>query len=227
MKYLRKYNESTSDFQFEHLMDNFSFINDTIGQPSVSKSKWGDSFKYRLVWDLGINIYELQKPSDVVGKLKTIIENFEDIVSAEERVSDFTIKMSIDHSKLIVEANPVSLGGDNYEFIKGQNWREIILNINELERYLNKNGITIKTKGVVDEVETTETTWVDIKTDEIPANVRRDLIERFNDELKSKTGEIDYNNNGIQQNIDREIELNVGQNFIKLYPIDSKTYIIF
>ena len=231
MKYLRKYNESSTDTQFDELMDNFLYINDTLGEPEVLKSKWtNSSFKYRLVWKLGINIYDLQKPSDIVEKLKLIVGNFEDIISAEERVSDFTIKMSIDlHSRLVVEATPIELGSDNYQFIVGQMWREIRFNINEIERFLNKNDINIKTKEVIDEVETSDTTWIDIKTDQIPADVRQDLINRFNTELSEKlVDKIDYSNrDGFKPQIDREVEIQVGQNFIKIYPFGEKTYLTF
>lgn len=228
MRHLKKFNESV-ETNFEDFMDNFSYISDTLGDPSISKSKWGNLFKYVLKWNLGLNIYELQKPSDFVDKLKSIIENFDDIISAQERVSDFNIRMSIDKSILIVEASPVDLGTDDYQFIVGQMWREIKLDINEIERFLNKNDINIKTKKVIDEYETTGTAWVDIKTDPISSDIRQDLINRFNSEMSKKSVDrIDYSNREeFKPEIDRDIEISVGQNFIKFNPVEEKTFITF
>ncbi len=225
MKHLKNFLESV-DTEYQDIMDNFAYICDVLGEPKVESNKWSGLYKkWKFTWGLGVILDNLQDPSNIITRLKSIIEDFEDIISAKERIENYEIKMAISNTSLIVVAIPNEVGDSKYEFIGGQKWREIFINITDVERYLKSKSIDIKKTDNKYE-EYAETSSVQLDTTEISPDIRTELKSMFDSEAKSKTiDRIDYNSDRVSGGIDRSVEISVGVNFITFTTYDEKTFI--
>jgi hypothetical protein len=218
MKHLRKFNESYVEDTKRNIIDNFSFIIDTLGEPVITNKNWGDKHKWTIKFDLKMDISIMNNALDAINKLKSITEDIEDIISASERLSDYYFQMSI-KNHLIIEMIPKVEKSENYNFIIGQNWREIQLDSSEIEKFFRSNDINLIKKWIDDDsyIEITETCASYFKFDKFDNTVFSEFIEKFNNEVNSKldTGEID-----------REIvaEYN-GSKTIQIFPTYEKTYV--
>jgi hypothetical protein len=77
------------------MIDNFSYLIDTLGDPIISNKNWGDKHKWVIKFNLEMDISIMNNALYVISKLKSIIEDIEDIISASERLSDYYFQMSI------------------------------------------------------------------------------------------------------------------------------------
>ena len=218
MKHLRRFNESYVEDTKSDIIENFSYIIDTLGEPVITNKNWGDKHKWIIKFDLQMDISIMNNALDVISKLKSITEDIEDIISASERLSDYYFQMSI-KDYLIIEMIPKVEKSENYNFIIGQNWREIQLDSSEIEKFFRSNDINLIKKWIDDDsyIEITETCASYFKFDKFDNTVFSEFIEKFNNEVNSKldTGEID-----------REIvaEYN-GSKTIQIFPTYEKTYV--
>ena len=189
MKHLKKFNESV--ITVDDILDNFAYLNDKLGEPDISKSKFGNSQKWKLCWNLRIDISVLQDAMTLIEKLKSIVEEIDDIISASERFSDYNFNMSLT-DELTIEIVPKDTGDDNYEFIHKYEYRSIYLFRNEIERFFNFYGVRV-TKMELDPSynEITETNDLDIHL----SHINHEAINRFksllNQELEQKADEVE------------------------------------
>ena len=227
MRHLKKYKifESSDDF-YQDLLDNFSFITDNLGEPRINKVKWANSFKWIFSWNLGINLNEFHSPAEIVNKLNIILTDFDDVVSAESRIEDHEVKMLITNERLKVSITPLDTGDSNYEFIKRQDGRSIVINVSDIERYLKSKGISIKNIEE-DYQESLDTSKIHIYTSEILRGEADELKGMFEDEVSSKSirpqGGYPDPDSG---KIDRDVQISVGAGGLAIYSNGEKTYIV-
>ena len=141
MIHLKKFNESSEEDKRE-ILDNFDYISDKFGEPVVVSSKYGESIKWFISWDIKLNLSVLQEANQLISKLKDIAEDIDDVISASDRLDKFNINMSLT-DKLKIELVPKDTGGNTFKFIKGYNGRSIYVIINEIERFFNSKGIRV------------------------------------------------------------------------------------
>lgn len=142
MKHLKKFFESI-DFTKEEILENFIFISDRFGEPSVSITNYGNSKKWSISWDIKLDLSVLQEASELIKRLKDLVEDIDDVLSAADRLVEFNINMSLS-DKLTIELVPKDTGDDNFKFIKGYESRALYVRINEVERFFNSKGIRIE-----------------------------------------------------------------------------------
>lgn len=211
MKYLRKFFESITK---EDILDNFSFINDKLGQPSMSSSKFGNSFKWRLRWDLRMDVSELQDAKNLITKLKDITEDIDDVIAASERLGDYNFNMSLSN-ELVIEIVPKDTGDNTFEFIKKYDSRCLYVYINEVERFFNSYGVRVtKTDADSSHNEISETNELDIYL----SHSNNEAINRFkllfDEEFQQKS-----------EDIDREYYVHGGSTIITITPQEEKAYV--
>lgn len=220
MKHLRKFNESYVEDTKNDIIENFSYIIDTLGEPVITNKNWGDKHKWTIKFNLGIDISLMNNALDVISKLKTITEDIEDVISASERLSDYYFQMSI-KDNLTIEMIPKVVKNDTYNFILGQNWREVQLNLVDIEKFFRSNGINLIKKWQDDDnyVEVSETCASYFKFDKFDNTVFAEFIQKFNNEFATKAD---------NDELDREVvaEYN-GNNTIQIFPIEEKTYVVY
>lgn len=220
MKHLRKFNESYVEDTKNDIIENFSYIIDTLGEPVITNKNWGDKHKWTIKFNLGIDISLMNNALDVISKLKTITEDIEDVISASERLSEYYFQMSI-KDNLTIEMIPKVVKNDTYNFILGQNWREVQLNLVDIEKFFSSNGINLIKKWQDDDnyVEVSETCASYFKFDKFDNTVFAEFIQKFNNEFTTKAD---------NDELDREIvaEYN-GDNTIQIFPTEEKTYVVY
>ena len=220
MKHLRKFNESYVEDTKNDIIDNFSYIMDTLGEPVITNKNWGDKHKWTIKFKLGLDISLMNNALDVINKLKTITEDIEDVISASERLSDYYFQMSI-KDNLKIEMIPKVVKNDTYNFILGQNWREVQLNLDDIEKFFSSNGINLIKKWQDDDnyVEVSETCASYFKFDKFDNTVFAEFIQKFNNEFATKAD---------NDELDREVvaEYN-GNNTIQIFPTEEKTYVVY
>jgi hypothetical protein len=216
MKHLRKFNESYVEDTKSDIIENFSYIIDTLGEPVITNKNWGDKHKWIIKFDLQMDISIMNNALDVISKLKSITEDIEDIISASERLSDYYFQMSI-KDYLIIEMIPKVEKSENYNFIIGQNWREIQLDSSEIEKFFRSNDINLIKKWIDDDnyIEISETCASYFKFDKFDNTIFAEFIQKFNNEFEEKE---------IDRNIVAEYN---GDKTIQIFPTDEKTYVVF
>jgi len=216
MKHLRKFSESYVEDTKRDIIENFSYIMDILGEPIITNKNWGDKHKWTIKFDLQMDLSIMNNVLDVVNKLKIITDDIEDIISASERLSDYYFQMSI-KDYLIIEMIPKVEKSENYNFIIGQNLREIQLDSSEIEKFFRSNDINLIKKWMddYDYIEVTETCASYLKFDKFDNRIFAEFIAKFDSELVEK---------GIERNIVAEYG---GDRTIQIFPTDEKTYVVF
>lgn len=210
MKHLRKFNESTED-EKRDILDNFEFISDKFGQPECSSSKYGDSLKWSISWDIRLDISVLQEAHQLIQKLKDLVEDIDDVLSASDRLEKFNINMSLT-DKLKIELVPKESGSDTFKFIKGYEGRQLYVRINEVERFFNSRGVrVVKWDNDSSYNEYNETNELEI------------LLNKRDNQSKSEF----YNLVMAELNLidDREYQVRYQGDSIIIYPIEEKSYV--
>ena len=138
MKHLKKFFESFQEASKDEIMDSLLSINDELGEPDISQIKYGELNKWKISWDLNLNLSHLQSLSDVSSKIKSLSEFMVDIESAASRLEDYDFSISLS-KELIIELTPKETGNEKYEFIKGYDFRVLNIIKSEIEIKLGRN----------------------------------------------------------------------------------------
>ena len=77
MKHLKRFNESKEDEKLD-ILENFAYITDKFGQPSINSSNYGTGTKWNISWDIKLNLSVLQEATQLIQKLKDIVEEVKD-----------------------------------------------------------------------------------------------------------------------------------------------------
>jgi hypothetical protein len=209
MKHLKKFNESLESDKLD-ILENFIHISDKFGDPHVTSTKYGNDTKWILSWSIKIDVSVLQEAEKLINKLKDIVIDIDDVLSAGDRLKKYNINMSLTNT-LRIELVPKDTGNDNFNFIKGYEWRQLLVNINEVERFFNSRGLRIvKWDNEYSYNQYTETN--DLK---IVLNKRDDVVtSEFHDLIMI---ELDKEH--------REYEVIIDENNIIISPLEEKSYI--
>lgn len=209
MKHLRKFFESNEDK--EDILENFLFISDKLGEPEVRSSRFGNSTKWEIVWDLKLDISVLQEANELVGKLKDLTSDIDDVLAAADRLPEYSINMCITN-KLILELVPKETGGDDYKFIKNYESRSLNVRKNEIERFFNSRGVRVVKFDI-------ESSWNEYnQTNDLDIYLNKSDVEAMDDFKRLVNAELRLID-------DREYECIGRGTVITIAPIEEKSYI--
>lgn len=209
MKHLRKFFESNDDK--EDILENFLFISDKLGEPEVRSSRFGNSTKWEIVWDLKLDISVLQEANELVGKLKDLTSDIDDVLAAADRLPDYSLNMSIT-DKLVLELVPKETGGDDYEFIKRYESRSLYVRKNEIERFFNSRGVRVVKFDI-------ESSWNEYnQTNDLDIYLNKSDVEAIDDFKRLVNAELRLID-------DREYECIGTGTVITIAPIEEKSYV--
>jgi hypothetical protein len=220
MKYLKKIFENwdeKDDPVYKDLLDCLVYINDKFGQPTIYPTKYGNSNVWNVKWDIKMDFNEFNDADAMITKLRDIVEDIDDVLTTADKLEDYTIDMAIVGTELKLRVTPKETGDDNYKFIVGQDWREIKINITEIARFFNKNGIKVIKVDDTDWNEISEQSSITIYLDKIDTEIYNQFSQMFNDEKTQMEEDGD---------LDRPFEMSIGQKNINIYPMEEKTYIV-
>jgi len=218
MKYLKKiFEDNQDDPVYKDLLDHLVYINDKFGQPSIYSKKYGNSNVWNVRWEIKMDFTEFNDAETMISKLRDLVEDIDDVLTTGDKLEDYTVDMALVGTELKLRFTPKDAGDDNYKFIVGQEWREIKLNIIEITRFFNKNGIKVIKVDDSDYNEITEQSSVTIHFDKSDNVVFGDFRQRFEREKKQMedSGELD-----------RPFEISLSHTSLHIYPEEEKTYIV-
>ena len=211
MKHLKQFNESSSEDFKQDILDNFAYITDKFGEPNIGSHSYGKGTKWNLSWDIKLDLSVLQEANQLVQKLKDIVEDIDDVLSAGDRLEDYNINMSLTNN-LRIELVPKDTGDNTFKFIKGYESRALYVRINEVERFFNSRGVRVvkwDNESSYDEVNQTN----DL---EIVLNKRdNQIMAEFHDLVMSELNLID----------DREYVVRTQGDSVVIYPNEEKSYV--
>lgn len=210
MKHLKRFNESKEDEKLD-ILENFSYITDKFGQPGIGSHNYGKKTKWILSWNIRLNLSVLQEATQLIQKLKDIVEDIDDVISAADRLENYNINMSIT-DELRIELIPKDTGDNTFNFIKGFEGRQLYVRMNEVERFFNSRGLRV----IKWDNESSYNEYTDNNDLEIFLNKRDDLINaEFYDLIMAELSLID----------DREYQVRSEGNSIVIYPVEEKSYV--
>jgi len=139
MKYLKLF-ESISII--DEIKEDLIYISDNLGQPSVKELKYGNSKKYYISWDLGINFKEKQKAELFIKKIKLISEEIEDVISLSKKLKNYEFIIYM-NNRLCIEIIPKKQD-HAYKFIDSFfNSSCLMLSESEIERFFINRDIIV------------------------------------------------------------------------------------
>ena len=210
MKHLKRFNESKEDEKLD-ILENFAYITDKFGQPDISSSNYGTGTKWNISWDIKLDLSVLQEATQLIQKLKDIVEEIDDVLSAADRLENYNINMSLT-DELRIELVPKDSGDNTFKFIKGYEGRQLTVRMNEVERFFNSRGLRVikwDNESSYDEGNQTN----DL---EIFLNKRDNQItSEFHDLVMSELDLID----------DREYLVRTQSDSVVIYPNEEKAYV--
>lgn len=220
MKYLKKIFESWNekdDPVYKDLVDCLVYINDKFGEPTIYPTKYGNSNIWNVRWEIKIDFSEFNDAETMISKLRDIVEDIDDVLATGEKLEDFIVDMAIVGTELKLRFTPKDTGDENYNFIKGQNGREIKINVTEIARFFGKHGIKVVKVDDTDWNEISEQSSVTIYLDKEDGVARDEFRDKFNSEKDAMKN---------QDLLDRDFEISIGRKTIEIYPTEEKTYIV-
>lgn len=220
MKYLKKIFENwdeKDDPVYKDLLDCLVYINDKFGQPTIYPTKYGNSNVWNVRWDIKMDFNEFNDADAMITKLRDIVEDIDDVLTTADKLEDYTIDMAIVGTELKLRVTPKETGDDDYKFIVGQDWREIKINITEITRFFNKNGIKVIKVDDSDYNEISEQSSITIHLDKTDTEIYNQFSQMFNGE------KAEMEENG---ELDRPFQISIGHNKLEIYPEEEKTYIV-
>jgi hypothetical protein len=210
MKHLKKFNESL-DSTKEQILENFLYITDKFGEPTVQSSNYGTHKKWTLSWNINMNFSVMQNAEELIKKLKDITEDIDDVLAATDRLEDFHCNMSISNN-LIIELVPKDTGTEDFKFIKGFESRALYVRINEVERFFNSKGLRV----IKWDNESSYSEYSETNDLEIVLNKRdNQIMAEFHDLVMAELNLID----------DKEYVVRTQGDSIVIYPNEEKSYI--
>ena len=210
MKHLKRFNESKEDEKLD-ILENFAYITDKFGQPDISSSNYGTGTKWNISWDIKLNLSVLQEATQLIQKLKDIVEEIDDVLSAADRLENYNINMSLT-DELRIELVPKNSGDNTFKFIKGYEGRQLTVRMNEVERFFNSRGLrVIKWNNESSYNEYNETNDLEIFLNKRDNQVTSEFYNLVMAEL-----------NLIE---DREYQVRTQGDSIVIYPNEEKAYV--
>lgn len=204
MKHLRKFNEG---FYQDELVYSLVYFNDKYGDPHILSEKYGDSYMITLTWDLGIDLSTFEYVTKSLEKLQDLAVDMDHILTARDRHKDYNFFTSITN-KLKLKVIPKEAKHDNYEFIDSQSWRNIRINVNQIERFFNTKGISVRDHYEEDSGYDSSSLFIQFD---------KNIMDHLNEFRNLFREEYDK--------IDRMINVTGSGNTLQIYPEGEKTYV--
>jgi hypothetical protein len=210
MKHLKRFNESKEDEKLD-ILENFAYITDKLGEPAVGSHSYGKGTKWNLSWDIKLDLSVLQEANQLIQKLKDIVEEIDDVLSAADRLENYNINMSLTNS-LRIELVPKDTGDNTFKFIKGYESRALYVRINEVERFFNSRGVRV-------------VKW-DNESSYSESSSTNDL-EIFLNKRDNQVNVEFYNLVMVELNLidDREYQVRYQGDSVVIYPTEEKSYV--
>lgn len=209
MRHLRKFNEN---FYQDELVYSLAYFNDKYGDPTIQTQKYSNSEMITLTWNIGVDLSTFEDAGKSLEKLQELAVDMDHILTVRDRYKDYNFYTSIT-SKLKLKIIPKEVNATDYSFIIGQDWREVKLNISEIERFFNSKGITIAS-SMIDDNESYQQSSVEIAFNKPIAN---DIFNEFRRLFEDEYEKIDRNINVRQR----------GSITIAIDPEEEKTYVTY
>lgn len=146
MIHLRKFNEN---FYQDELVYSLAYFNDKYGEPVIQTQKYSNSEMITLTWGLDLDLSTFEDASKSLEKLQELAVDMDHIITLKDRHKDYNFYTSITN-KLKLKIIPKEVNQVDYNFIIEQHWREIKLNLSEIERFFNTKSITIANSNIED-----------------------------------------------------------------------------
>jgi hypothetical protein len=192
-------------------------ITDIIGKHNVATLNFGEEVGYVFRWNLGFNINQYNGTKEVNDILK-VFECLQDVAEAMERLKSYIVDFKFDDTSLSVRMTPKSESeGQDYKFIVGQNWRNIILDYAQIVKFFRDRGFSVRSARIKDN-EYNETSDVTIITDADMIAIG-EFESMFNKEV-----DVLYNE---EESLNRSVTCDVNGSNIYIYPDEEETYVIF
>ena len=212
-KFSKLLNESKS---IEEIEDYLLNINDVLGEPK----KWNHGnkgfFIYEFEWNLGYDI-SIYNNVEKIEDIKKIVNILQEIKTAQVRIEGHDLDFKITNNKFSVRITTnKSSDTSTYNFIVGQDWREIRLSYFEIVRFFKSKGYSVLKTELRDESEMIGMASVYIVTN-ADAATNGEFINLLSNEIQSKSDD---------NTIDRDIACSIEGNGILVYPVEEKTYVI-
>jgi len=209
MIHLRKFNEN---FYQDELVYSLAYFNDKYGDPMIQTQKYSNSEMTTLTWDIGLDLSTFEDAGKSLEKLQELAVDMDHILTVRDRYKDYNFYTSIT-SRLKLKIIPKEVAATDYSFIIGQDWREVKLNISEIERFFNTKGVTIANSTIED-----NEGW-DRSSVEITFNkpITNDIFNEFRGLFEDEYEKIDRNINVRQR----------GSITIAIDPEEEKTYVTY
>jgi hypothetical protein len=209
MRHLRKFNEN---FYQDELVYSLAYFNDKYGDPTIQTQKYSNSEMITLTWNIGVDLSTFEDAGKSLEKLQELAVDMDHILTVRDRYKDYNFYTSIT-SKLKLKIIPKEVNATDYSFIIGQDWREVKLNISEIERFLNTKDMTIANSIIEDNEGWEQSTVVITLNKPITNDIFSEFRRLFEDEYEK---------------IDRNIYLRLrGSTTISVEPEDEKTYVTY
>lgn len=205
MKYLKRLNESKDIDLTESIKDNFIYISDILGQPIIETNNFAKSKRWIIKWKLGINLSVLQNATSVINKLKYIVPELDDVISASERIPNYDFNISLTDF-LTIELIPKKRDESfNYKIIRFDN-TILYLNEQEVERFFYDKGIRVK---IIIQMLNEEEDYIRIKLSDFKPEVVTIFSNLFYNMLEMENDIVWTNNGYYLQNLPQEKEIEI------------------
>jgi hypothetical protein len=210
MKHIKRFNESKENEKLD-ILENFAYITDKFGEPNIGSHSYGKGTKWNLSWNINLDLSVLQEANQLIQKLKDIVEEIDDVISAADRLENYNINMSLTNS-LRIELVPKDTGDNTFKFIKGYESRQLYVRMNEVERFFNSRGVrVVKWDNESSYNELTESNELEI----ILSKRDNQIMGEFYDLVMAELDNIE----------DREYVVRTQGDSVVIYPNEEKAYV--
>ena len=211
MKHIKRFNESKENEKLD-ILENFAYITDKFGEPNIGSHSYGKGTKWNLSWNINLDLSVLQEANQLIQKLKDIVEEIDDVLSAADRLENYNINMSLTNS-LRIELVPKDTGDNTFKFIKGYESRQLYVRINEVERFFNSRGLrVVKWDNESSYSEYSQTNELEITLNKRDNQVTAEFYRLVMAEL-----------NPFRE--DREYQVRTQGDSVVIYPDEEKSYV--
>jgi len=206
--------ESTS---LEDVANFLTPINEFLGQPKLATLNYGEDVGYIFKWSLQFNLEQFNGSNEIKG-ISKVFECVENLAIPMDQSQNFMVDFKIENNSLSVRFTPKSKNeSSNYQFVVGQNWRNIILDYSQISKFFRDNGFSLRSAKVIDN-DYKQTSDIKMVTD--ADLITNGVFESLFNEQVSKL----YNED---ESISRSISCDVNGQNIFIYPDEEQTYVIF
>jgi|LakMenEpi03Aug12_release.lakeMendotaPanAssembly.Ray.scaffolds.fasta_scaffold669663_1 hypothetical protein len=205
-------NESTNP---QELKDQFSTLQDILGEPQTATIRFGDKIGYVFRWSLDFNIGEYQGETEMENMLK-VFEIIRSVVP-NIKMKDYDVEFKIDEYFYVRLTPRTEDLGEGYKFVVGQNWRNIIIDYGQVSKFFKDRGFSIRSSKSNEE-HFSQSSHLVIKTDADFLTTNQ-FANKLNEEINHLYNE--------EESINLLAECKVSDNVIFITPDEDKTYVIF